>query len=78
MDKSPQMYENRTTLEGLSMSGKKYEEVSRSGCYDFALRLGRPENGADLTGIIAEQREHSFRTYGYRKIWLALKKLGIR
>ena len=52
-------------------------QVSRSGYYDFVHRLGRPEKDAALTKIIAEQRERSFRTYGYRRMWLVLKKRGI-
>ena len=51
--------------------------VSRSGYYDFVHRLGRPEKDAALAEIIAQQRERSFRTYGYRRMWLALKKQGI-
>ena len=50
---------------------------SRSGCYDFIHRLGKPEKNAVLAENIAEQREHSFRTYGYRRMWLVLKKRGI-
>ena len=52
-------------------------QVSRSGYYDFVHRLGRPEKDAALAKIIAEQRERSFRTYGYRRMWLVLKKRGI-
>ncbi|RGQ40179.1 transposase [[Clostridium] leptum] len=51
--------------------------ASFSGYYDFAHRLGRPEKDAALAEIIAEQREHSFHTYGYRRLWLVLKKRGI-
>lgn len=52
-------------------------QVSRSGYYDFVHRLGRPEKDAALAEIIAEQRERSFRTYGYRRMWMVLKKQGI-
>ena len=51
-------------------------QVSRSGYYDFVHRLGRPEKDAALAEIIWEQRELSFRTYGYRRMWLVLKKRG--
>ena len=51
--------------------------ASFSGYYDFAHRLGRQEKDAALAEIIAEQREHSFHTYGYRRLWLVLKKRGI-
>ena len=52
-------------------------QVSRSGYYDFVHRLGRPEKDAALAEIIAEERKRSFRTYGYRRMWLMLKKRGI-
>ncbi len=55
----------------------RFFQVSRSGYYDFVHRLGRPEKDAVLAEIIAEQRERSFRTYGYRRMWLVLKKRGI-
>ena len=51
--------------------------VSRSGYYAFVHRLGRPEKDAALAGLIAQQREHSFRTYGYRRMWLWLKSQNI-
>ena len=55
----------------------RFFQVSRSGYYDFVHRLGRPEKDAALAEIIAEQRERSFCTYGYRRMWLVLKKRGI-
>ena len=55
----------------------RFFQVSRSGYYDFVHRLGRPEKDAALAAIIAEQRERSFRTYGYRRMWLVLEKRGI-
>ena len=55
----------------------RFFQVSRSGYYDYVHRLGRPEKDAALAEIIAEQRERSFGTYGYRRMWLALEKLGI-
>ena len=54
----------------------RFFQVSLSGYYDFVHRLGRQEKDAALAEIIAEQREHSFRTYGYRRMWLVLKKRG--
>ena len=51
--------------------------VSRSGYYAFVHRLGRPEKDAALAEVIAQQREHSFRTYGYRRMWLWLKSQNI-
>ena len=55
----------------------KFFGVSRSGYYAFVHRLGRPEQDAALAEVIAEQRERSFRTYGYRRMWLWLKKQDI-
>ena len=55
----------------------KFFGVSRSGCYAFVHRLGRPEKDAALAEIIGQQREHSFRTYGYRRMWLWLKRQNI-
>ena len=49
--------------------------VSRSGCYDFVHRLGRPEKDAALAQLIARQRERSFRTYGYRRLRLKTQNI---
>ena len=51
--------------------------VSRSGYYTIVQRLGRPEKDAALAKSIAEQRERSFGTYGYRRMWLWLKSQNI-
>ena len=51
--------------------------VSRSDCYAFVRRLGRPEKDAALAEVIAQQRERSFGTYDYRRMWLWLKSRGI-
>ena len=51
--------------------------VSRSGYYAFVQRLGRPEKDAALAERIAQQRERSFGTYGYRRMWLWLKSQNI-
>ncbi len=47
-------------------------EVSRSGYYAFVHRLGKPEKDTALAELIAQQRERSFHTYGYRRMWLWL------
>ena len=52
-------------------------QVSRIGYYNFVHRIGRTEKDAALAKIIAEQRERSFRTYGYRRMWMVLEKQGI-
>ena len=51
--------------------------VSRSGYYGYVSRLGRPEKAAGLAEEIRRQQDKSFKTYGYRRIWLALEKNGI-
>ena len=51
--------------------------VSRSGYYAFVHRLDRPEKDAALAEVIAQQRERSFCTYGYRRMWLWLKSRNI-
>ena len=51
--------------------------VSRSGYYAFVHRLDRPEKDAALAEVIAQQRERSFRTYGYRRMWLWLRSQNI-
>ena len=55
----------------------KFFGVSRSGCYAFVHRLGRPEQDAALAEVIAKQRERSFRTCSYQRMWLWLKKQDI-
>ena len=52
--------------------------VSRSGYYAFVQRLGKPEkDDAAIAQLIAQQRERSCRTYGYRRMWLWLKRQNI-
>jgi len=48
--------------------------VSRSGYYAFVHRLDRPEKDPALAKVIAQQRERSFRTYGYRRVWVLVEK----
>ena len=55
----------------------KFFGVSRSGYYAFVHRMGRAERDAALAEVIAQQRERSFRTYGYRRMWLWLKSQNI-
>ena len=51
--------------------------VSRSGYYEFVNRLGRPEKDSGLAEEIRQQQDRSFKTYGYRRMWLVLEKNGI-
>ena len=48
----------------------KFFVVSRSGYCAFGHRLGKPEKDAALAKLIGQQWERSFRTYGYRRMWL--------
>ena len=56
----------------------KFFSVSRSGYYSFVKRMNRPEkDAAALAEVIAQQWERSYRTYGYRRMWLWLKHQNI-
>ena len=49
--------------------------VSRSGYYDYVKRLERPAHDAALAEIIRKQQERCNKTYGYRRMWIWLKKV---
>ena len=55
----------------------KFFEVSRSGYYNFVNRLVYTDKDEELARIIKEQQERCFKTYGYRRMWIWLKKQGI-
>ncbi|MCQ4808128.1 IS3 family transposase [Intestinimonas massiliensis] len=69
------IYRHKTEYPAAVMC--KFFGVSRSGYYAFVHRLGKPEKDAALAEVIAQQREHSLRTYGYRRMWLWLKSQNI-
>ena len=69
------IYRHRTEYPVAVMC--EFFAVSRSGYYAFVHRLGKPEKDAALAELIAQQRERSFRTYGYRRMWLWLKSQNI-
>ena len=69
------IYRHRTEYPVVVMC--KFFAVSRSGYYSFVHRLGRPEKDAALAEVIARQQKCSFRTYGYRRMWLWLKRQNI-
>lgn len=69
------IYRHRTEYSVSEMC--RFFEVSRSGYYDFVRRTGKPEKDAGMAQVIAEQRERSIRTYGYRRMWLWLERQGI-
>lgn len=49
--------------------------VSRSGYYDYVKRLECPAHDAALAEIIRKQQERCNKTYGYRRMWIWLKKV---
>ena len=51
--------------------------VSRSGCYGYVGRLGKPEKDAALAEEIRQQQKRSLRTHGYRRMQIALAAKGI-
>lgn len=55
----------------------EFFRVSISGYYAFIHRLDKPEQDAALGEVTAQQREHSFRIYGYLRMWLWLKSQNI-
>ena len=69
------IYKHRTEYPVSVMC--RFFGVSRSGYYAFVHRLGKPEKDAALAEVIAQQRERSCRTYGYRRMWLWLKHQDI-
>ena len=55
----------------------KFFGVSRSGYYNFTKRLGKPEKDADLAKTIQLCQDTTDKTYGYRRVWLWLKRKDI-
>ncbi len=52
--------------------------ISRSSYYDFVHRAGRPEKDKKLADLIAWQRKRCWgTTYGYRRMWMWIKKKNI-
>ena len=51
--------------------------VSRSGYYGYVGRLGKPEKDAALAEEIRQKQKQSYRTYGYRRMQIALAAKGI-
>ena len=49
-------------------------DVSRSGYYDYVKRKERPAHDVELAAVIREQQEKCDKTYGYRRMWMWLKK----
>ena len=55
----------------------KFFGVSRSGYYAFVHRLGKPDRDAGLAEAIRQEQQKCRRTYGYRRMQLALAAKGI-
>ena len=55
----------------------RFFQVSRSGYYDFLNRQEIPAKDAEIAKVIEDKQKKSFYTYGYRRMWLALKNDGI-
>ena len=55
----------------------RFFQVSRSGYYAFLGRREHPAKDAKLAQTIAQKQQKCFQTYGYRKMWLSLKRDGI-
>ena len=51
--------------------------VSRSGYYDYVKRMNQAAKDLPLAQLITECQEHSRKTYGYRRVWLWLRKRDI-
>ena len=51
--------------------------VSRSGYYDYVKRLSQKQRDADLAEIIRKCQKQCGKTYGYRRVWLWLKRQNI-
>jgi len=51
----------------------KFFEVSRSGYYDFAKRIDKPEQDTELANEIRICQRSTDNTYGYRRVWLWLE-----
>ena len=55
----------------------KFFGVSRSGYYNFVRHSRKPSKDAELADAIRLQQEQSMKTYGYRRIHIALAAKGI-
>ncbi|CAB0522709.1 hypothetical protein CIP100294_01906 [Corynebacterium diphtheriae] len=52
--------------------------LSSSSFYYQLKVLNSPSKYAELTEVVTEIVEHSGFSYGYRRLWIQLKKLGIK
>ncbi|MBP3411457.1 MAG: IS3 family transposase [Clostridia bacterium] len=59
------------------MSMCSFFGVSRSGYYAYVKRLSQKQRDADLAEIIGRCQHICGKTYGYRRVWLWLKRQNI-
>ena len=52
--------------------------LSSSSFYYQLKALNSPPKYAELTEVVTKIVEHSGFSYGYRRVWIQLKKLGIK
>ena len=55
----------------------KFFEVSRSGYYDYVRRMDQPAFDSEIAEEIRQIQDSSDKTYGYRRIWKAIKEKNI-
>lgn len=55
----------------------RFFDVSRSGYYDFVKRIDIPAKDLELANLIKECQQETYKTYGYRRVWLWLERKGI-
>jgi len=66
------IYHRRETYPISTMC--KFFNVSRSGYYDYIKRIDKPAHDAELAQLIAECQKQCAKTYGYRRVWIWLKR----
>jgi putative transposase len=64
------IYRHRNDYPVITMC--RFFEVSRSGYYDYAKQIDKPEKGENLARLICECQNKTNSTYGYRriKVWI--------
>ena len=67
------LHHNRYSITAMC----SFFNVSRSGYYDYVERQSQKQRDADLAEIIRKCQKQCGKTYGYRRVWLWLKRQGI-
>lgn len=55
----------------------RFFEVSRSGYYEYVQRMNMPSKDLSLAEMIRECQNKTKKTYGYRRVYIWLKRQGI-